>query len=148
MAVKYVYGDLLNMLDQFDVVLHGCNIYHTMGAGIAKQFREKHPHVYEADMMQTAYGDENKLGKFSIAYVNNTVILNCYTQKIYSGNGQHVNYDAIRNVMKLVKARYTGKRIGMPCIGAGLAGGNWDYIFEIIKENLGDEDVTVVKFNK
>ena len=50
--------------------------------------------------------------------------------------------------MQYIKKRYSGRRIGLPMIGAGLAGGDWSRISEIIEDELGDEDVTIVKFKK
>ena len=39
-----------------------------------------------------------------------------------------------------------GKRIGLPRIGAGLAGGDWPTIRAIVDEELAGEDVTLVEF--
>ena len=38
----------------------------------------------------------------------------------------------------------TGQRVGLPKIGAGLAGGDWDVIAKIIEEELSGENVTIV----
>ena len=146
--IKYKEGNLLNILGEFDVVLHGCNIYHTMGAGIAEQFKKRYPQVYAADVDNTIYGDRSKIGTCSRARVGNTDILNCYTQFEFNIKRGHMNfdYDAFRSVLKLVKENYTGKRIGMPQLGAGLAGGKWTEIEKIIEEGLPNEDVTVILY--
>jgi O-acetyl-ADP-ribose deacetylase (regulator of RNase III) len=148
--MKYVKGNLLNMLDEFDVVLHGCNIFHTMGAGIAEQFKLRYPQVYAADVENTIYGDRNKIGTCSRSRVGNTDVLNCYTQFEWRKSTGHMNfdYDAFRSVLKLVKEAYHGKKIGMPQLGAGLASGDWKEIEKIIEEGLVDEDVTVVIYEK
>jgi O-acetyl-ADP-ribose deacetylase (regulator of RNase III) len=49
-------------------------------------------------------------------------------------------------VFKNIKIDYTGKLIGYPKIGAGLAGGNWNQISKIINEELVDENHTLVEF--
>ena len=46
--------------------------------------------------------------------------------------------------MRWIKQKYTGKRIGLPKIGAGLAGGDWNVIQKIIEEELPGENVTIV----
>jgi O-acetyl-ADP-ribose deacetylase (regulator of RNase III) len=46
--------------------------------------------------------------------------------------------------MKLLKKDFSGKRIGLPQIGAGLAGGDWNIISKIIEDELKGEDVTIV----
>jgi hypothetical protein len=42
--MKTVYGDLVKLAiaGNFDVIVHGCNCYHTMGAGIAKQIKKNY----------------------------------------------------------------------------------------------------------
>ena len=39
-------------------------------------------------------------------------------------------------------------KIGLPLIGAGIAGGSWDRIEKIIREELWGEDVTIVVWEK
>jgi hypothetical protein len=48
--------------------------------------------------------------------------------------------------MRKIKNIFNGLRIGLPKIGAGLAGGDWKLISGIIEEELNGEDVTIVNF--
>lgn len=48
--------------------------------------------------------------------------------------------------MRNINKQYKGKHIGLPLIGAGLAGLDWDMVYKIIKDNLTDMDVTIVKY--
>ncbi len=48
--------------------------------------------------------------------------------------------------MKLIKEKFTGKFIGMPKLGAGLAGGDWNIIEKIIEEELRGEYVVIVNW--
>ena len=41
---------------------------------------------------------------------------------------------------------FVGMRIGLPKIGFGLAGGDWQRISLIIEEELGTQDVTIVEY--
>ncbi|MBO3273224.1 macro domain-containing protein [Hymenobacter defluvii] len=146
-------GDLIQKAraGEFDVILHGCNCFCTMGAGIAKTIKQVFPAAYQADVATTA-GDKAKLGTYSTAQVkvNNKdlVILNAYTQYQWRGAGPHADYAAIRQVFQLVKQQYTGKRIGYPAIGAGLAGGEWSIISAIIEEELAGEEHIFVQWEK
>jgi O-acetyl-ADP-ribose deacetylase (regulator of RNase III) len=45
-----------------------------------------------------------------------------------------------------MNAVFSGKHIGLPKIGAGLAGGDWNKIESIIKRELKDCKVTVVNY--
>jgi O-acetyl-ADP-ribose deacetylase (regulator of RNase III) len=151
--MKIVKGDLLDMAREgyFDVIVHGCNCFCTMGAGIAKQIKELIPGAFEADM-RTIRGDESKLGTITSAltqrFKSPLVVVNAYIQYEFSSSRDVVDYDAVRSCMELVGKRYHGKRIGMPKIGAGLAGGDWIRIKDIIEEELGEENVTIVEWNK
>lgn len=142
--MKYAKGNLVKDIAQFDVVLHSCNCFHTMGAGVARQLREAYPEVYLADYHSTKYADRGKMGTYSKADIGGTVVLNCYAQYDYDATKKPFDYDAFRKVLVNVKREYSGKKIGMPMIGAGLAGGDWKEISKIIREELDGEDVTVV----
>ena len=68
--MRIVNGDLINLALQgkFDVIIHGCNCFCSMGAGIAHSIQAQFPEAYAADLMTTK-GDRNKLGYFSSATV-------------------------------------------------------------------------------
>lgn len=148
-----VRGDLLQLAcdGRFDVIIHGCNCQCHMGAGIARQIRERFPEAYEADLM-TEKGSREKLGSISTAVVTRGevtfTIVNGYTQFHRSGPGVRADYDAIGDVMKNVKAGFSGARIGYPKIGAGLARGDWEVIAKIIDPELEGEDHTLVIFEE
>ena len=74
------------------------------------------------------------------------IVVNAYTQFDWRGSGPKVDYDAVRSSMRWIKKHHTGKRIGLPKIGAGLAGGEWPTIAAILEEELGGENVTLVEF--
>lgn len=119
-----------------------------MGAGIAKQIRNRFPQAYEADL-RTEKGP-HKLGTISTAHVHlaghSFVIANGYTQIHWRGAGVKVSYDALRSVMRHVKQQFSGRRIAYPKIGAGLAGGDWNCISAIIEEELAGENHCLVEY--
>ena len=147
MTIKYMKGDLVRDAKNVDIIAHGCNCFCIMGAGIAKQIKLTFPGAYYSDL-KTKAGDKDKLGKYTKYQVTDgPLILNCYTQ--YGINGPKsgeidVDYDAIQCAMERIKKNYPGKRIAMPLIGAGLAGGSWDIIEKIIEDSLSGEDITIV----
>jgi len=151
--MKIVEGDLIKLaLDgEFDLIVHGCNCFCTMGAGIAKTIMEYFPEAYNADM-QTENGSINKLGKISSVIVKrdnkDITVVNGYTQYSPSGAGILVDYDAVRSVFREIKQKFSGFRIGYPMIGAGLARGDWNIISGIILEQLSGEDHTFVKYKE
>lgn len=133
---------------QFDLIVHGCNCFCTMGAGIAKQIRTHFPQAWEADLA-TAPGDRSKLGTYSTVCVDTPsgrlYVINAYTQYHHSGDGVLVDYDAINKAFSTLKKQFSGNRMGYPKIGAGLARGDWKIISKIIDSALDGESHTLVE---
>jgi O-acetyl-ADP-ribose deacetylase (regulator of RNase III) len=150
---QIVEGDLITLALQgeFDVIIHGCNCFCAMGAGIAHTIQQQFPEAYAADLM-TNKGDRNKLGYFSSATVrengHDITIINGYTQFHHSGPGPLVDYNAVQNLFNRIKKEFPGRRLAYPRIGAGLAGGNWDKIETIIDQELDGEHHTLVNYLK
>ncbi len=149
--MKTVKGDLIDLATEgkFDVIAHGANCFRTMGRGIAAQIKSHFPEAYDADC-RTAFADRVKLGSCTAATVRWSEeirfdVVNAYTQYDYRGSNP-LDYKALRSCMRWLGDTYAGRRIGMPKIGAGLAGGDWTRIEKIIEEELGDEDVTIVEW--
>ena len=150
--VKEIVGDLIKSAEnkEFDVILHGCNIFCTMGSGIARTIREKYPEAYDVDCA-TISGDRSKLGTIThTVNVPDLTIVNCYTQEKYGGGANEVyaDYDAIEKCLIAVKEKFGNKKVGMPLIGAGLARGDWSIILPIIKKVFCDstDDLTIVEW--
>jgi O-acetyl-ADP-ribose deacetylase (regulator of RNase III) len=144
--MKMVKGDMLENINPeiLTVLLHGCNCFHVMGAGIAQQLVNRWPKVLEVDK-QTAKGVREKLGSNSCARINDRLlIVNCYTQFMYGKNQRQVDYEAVYNCLYDVAflfKTYDISTVDMraPMIGCGLAGGDWDIIrpmFEKLLPNI------------
>jgi len=152
--MKEIEGDLIQMAlnGDFDIIAHGCNCFCTMNSGIAKTIKETFESAYFADQ-KTKRGNYNKLGNITLGnyeLTNNKflTILNCYTQYNYGTDEVHLNYIALAMCLNKINFFYKGKKIGLPVIGCGLGGGDWNIVKEIIKKELTDLDVTIVKFKK
>ena len=135
----------------FDLIAHGCNCFCSMGAGIAKGVRTAVPEAYELDLV-TSKGARAKLRTCSAAEAIGDkwifVVVNAYTQYDYRGRGNKEEYEAVRSCMRWIRENYSGRRIGLPKTGAGLARGNWEWIAKIILEELAGEDATIVEFKQ
>jgi len=154
-----VKGDLIEMAleGHFDVITHGCNCWCTMKSGIAPQIKHAFPDAGHADSA-TKRGDIMKLGCYTFAdiEVKNigwVTVINSYTQYNYGsnhldGDDKPIDYEALTLCMRKINYNYKSKTIGLPKIGAGLAGGNWDKIKKIIETELKDMHVTIVHYNK
>ncbi len=144
--MKEITGNLIRQATEFDIIVHGCNCFSTMGAGIAKQIKVIFPEAFNVDKNDPRT-PQQKLG--GISYTTNTtpIIINAYTQFHFKGKN-NVDYDAIKSAFKEIKLLFTGKKFGIPLIGAGLAGGDWKLISSIIEKEMIGEDITVVIFEE
>lgn len=157
MSLKYKVGDLIAAAKnlEVDVIAHGCNCYCTMGSGIAPLIKNAFPAAWKADL-QTEKGSKDKLGTFSHAIQDSVIIGNLYTQFGYWGRNKglrDLDYNAMYDSMALFRNMLVQRfgdnvQIGLPKIGAGLAGGEWSIIEAIILSTFGSLDVTVYVLDK
>jgi O-acetyl-ADP-ribose deacetylase (regulator of RNase III) len=168
--MNYIDGDLIKLAKEgkFDVIVHGCNCHSTMGAGIAPQMAK----AFGCDRfsMELWGSDVNKLGNidyqtfvlgentiFSLEDLKNNrnepelTVVNAYTQFNYGrnhadGDARPFDYEAFTVCMRKLNMIFPRKRIGMPKIGSGLAGGDWNRIEKIIYTELKDCNVTIVNY--
>lgn len=145
--IKYVNGDLFRAKEE--ILIHGCNCFNTMGAGVARMVKTYYPEAAIVDL-ETEYGSKEKLGSYTCTDAiphyyrgQSIVIVNAYTQYSLGGNRVNVDYDAVRKVMEEIKEDFKGYTKCMPKIGAGLAGGDWNKIERIINEVIGSEEIVV-----
>lgn len=150
-------GNLLTLAEagDFDVVIQGCNCFCAMGGGIAREIRERYPHVAEADA-KTGLGDYNKLGNYTKAIVkgedeHSFIIINAYTQYNMSTGEDVFEYVAFELILQKIARLYGNYSIGLPYIGMGLARGDTNIIMQQI-ESFAEEvskrggSVTLVEF--
>ena len=150
MQYKEIKGNLIELAlkGNFQIIAHGANCFCRMKSGIAKQISEKIPDAVRADN-ETKPGDITKLGNFTIGSIIvgdkiNGIILNLYTQYMYGTDSRKVDYEALTLCLRKVNKIYANSTIGLPMIGAGLAGGDWNLISKIIRRELFNMDVTIV----
>jgi O-acetyl-ADP-ribose deacetylase (regulator of RNase III) len=157
--LKHVKGNLLDLAEagEFDIVVQGCNCFNTMGGGIAREIAERYPMVADVDRY-TNKGEYNKLGNWTSGDVvtNNDHtfrIINAYTQYNMSTGQDVFEYAAFALILQKLERAYGDKRIGLPYIGMGLAGGKKEVIMPMIEyfaqsvEKKGGT-VTLVEFKQ
>jgi len=154
MEYEEIKGNLiaLTVEGKFDVITHGCNCFCAMGSGIAPQMARAFG-ADKFDLEQPEYkGDKSKLGKIDWRSVNGTYIVNSYTQygfSAYKKTGIPLDYEALRKCLQEINKSFNNQRIGLPLIGCGLAGGDWNIVKAMIQEELKDmSKITVVIYNQ
>jgi O-acetyl-ADP-ribose deacetylase (regulator of RNase III) len=151
-ALKHAKGNLLDLAEagEFDIVVQGCNCFNTMGGGIAREIRERYPMCAEIDGL-TERGEYMKLGNWTEFDQGTFIIINAYTQYNMSTGEDVFEYVAFALILQKLEKEFGDKRIGLPYIGMGLAGGNKDVIIPMIKEfaqkvSTEGGSVTLVEF--
>jgi O-acetyl-ADP-ribose deacetylase (regulator of RNase III) len=150
--MEYLQGDLIKFAKggKFDVIVHGCNCFNTMGSGVAKLIKENYPGAWTIDQ-ETSKGDRNKLGTYTLVHYK-PIIVNAYTQFDYGTDGKdRFEYEAFWLILQKLKFMFPKKHFGMPYIGCGLAGGDESRIVDIISKfdhelSFYGGKVTLVKF--
>lgn len=118
------------------IIAHQANCFNTMGSGVALAIKLAYPEAYEADC-QTIKGDRSKMGGFTVAFTPQGIIANLYSQYTYGKDGAlYTDYDALEKALRslkfLVDCDDSGLPIGLPKIGCGTAGGDWEIVEAMI----------------
>lgn len=145
--IQYKSGNIFT--STADILCHQVNCQGKMGAGLAKQIRERYPHVYQryVQICQTNYG--HTLGRIMLDKVSSTrTICSMFAQEYYGRDRRYTDYDAFRKCLKcLAKHTPVTHTIALPhSIGCGLAGGDWNIILPIIEEELSNFTVEIWKY--
>ena len=135
-----------SVLKDYDAFGHCCNCFNTMGAGFARVAAEQFPELYAADQA-TERGDMDKLGSYSKASIVrpefSIVGYNLYGQYAYSRYKPMLDYEALRLSLEALNEDMKGRRVLLPAIGGGLAGGSPLLIMRIAEEALKDRNATM-----
>ena len=158
--IKYIDGDLIALAEsgEFQVIVQGVNCFCKQKSGLAPQMAK----AFCTDQFRLERskfkGWINKLGNidyrlFKREGLSSLYVVNAYTQYNYGknhadGEENPFNYSAFSLCMTKLNHIFAGKHIGLPKIGSGLAGGNWEDILKIIKHELTDCEVTIINYKK
>lgn len=168
MAIKIINGNLFD--SKAKIICHQVNCQGVMGSGVAAEVKHRYPHVYEeykkictSDMLGWT-----QLIPIHKEYVgvpagmvlaipdDEQYICNMFSQNKYGYDGkQYTSLSAIRSCFECVK-NYTltkyglyGATIAMPYkIGCVRGGADWDKVYQIIEEVLGDCNVELWRLDK
>lgn len=157
--MKYKVGDLCLAAigAEVNVIAHQANCFCAMRSGVAKCIAELFPDAVEADNATFPNRPDLKFGNWSLGIGKNCfgrsiLIFNLYGQYNYGTTKQHTDYMQLREAMRGMARRLYLLRnkikIGLPKLGAGLGGGDWNTIAQIIEEELKAFDVTIYVLNE
>lgn len=150
--MREIIGDILTPVrnDKSVIVCHQVNCMGVMGAGLAKQVRDKFPEVFRAYMSKCAACNEyphGNLGHVQFCSVINEagyIIANIFGQLSYGAGRVNTDYDAVRMGLNRVSTAFPYSTIRIPyMMGCGLGGGDWNIVLDIIEGTLVSKGVDV-----
>lgn len=153
-SYQEIDGDLISMAQtgDFDVIAHGLNCFNTQKKGLAPQMVK----AFQTDkfpMELEKPGDINKLGQidYQIQRINPQKLLrvvNCYIQNMWATptNPNPFDLEAFTLCLRKINQVFPYQHIGLPKIGAGLSGGDWEQISKVIQTELSKMKITIVHY--
>jgi O-acetyl-ADP-ribose deacetylase (regulator of RNase III) len=122
------------------------------GGGFARTLRDVHPAAQDGFRRWARESKANlSLGSVHFAHVeDDLVVATMVAQRGYgSSRGARLRYDALNTALRTVAA-YAAEHqavVHMPRIGAGMAGGDWRVIEELVATTLVAHDVEVIVYS-
>lgn len=152
--VTYHSGNILD--SGADLICHQVNCQGAMNSGVAKAIRQKWPQVYTEyrnaarDLSSEEFCDEDLSWMHMLGHIQTVFladketmgVINMFAQAGYGYDGRrYTSYDAFWSCLgEIKKTIKPGLRIAFPArIGCVRGGANWNVIFTMIEEVLGDD---------
>lgn len=149
-SYRDIEGDLLDLFDQgeFEVIAHGCNCKIAMGGGIAAQIKQRYPEMHFADVYYDLPTGYDRLGNINTNADGS--IYNLYTQVEAGANASLIAVEMclLKLAKELPQTSLVPFKVGLPLIGCGIGGLEWEDVYLLIRKYLYAFDVTVVHWNK
>jgi len=141
--MNHLKGDITNA--KHGIICQQVNCMLVMGAGLAKQIRNKWPEVYTKYRSAMDIKPTSRLGKCQIVHVveKELYVANLFSQYNYKlRNIQHTDYGALAQALQgLATWHKKFCHIDFPIwvphkLGCGLAGGDWEIVQSILFQNI------------
>ena len=152
--IEYIKGNILNVTE--GIIVQQVNCMGVMGAGLAKQIRDKWPYIYD-DYKARIYNTANAkelLGKTLFNNVeNNLFVASIFGQYYYGCQAKFTNYPALFKGLDFVAEISAADQTAIYIpkgLGCGLAGGNWDFVEAYIQDLdlLFDKKIKIIIVEK
>jgi len=143
------------MLVQRDaMIIHGVNTLGKMGAGIARDIKERFPEVFQDYARRCSLQKYNGelLGEVNCYKTDIGYVTNIFSQKTIGRTGVHADPEAIRLGFQRLGKYFTNRQknfqIFMPKIGCSLGGLDWEtdvkwIIEEFDREHFSDGQINI-----
>ena len=146
MPIVYRKGNVFEGSDGLTVVAHQCNCRGSFGAGIAREIARRFPEVDRAQRLWYQEGRQRLGAVQTVRTHSGLVIANLYAQDdwVHRPGWINTDYAALEHCLEALRDGMAAEDVlGMPKIGAGLGGGDWNVIEQIIEQVFQDRTLYV-----
>lgn len=168
-----VHGDLFDSISKYIndpkygyhiIVPHVCNNVNLFGAGFAAAVANRYPIVKENYHLLGSTFLKNHMGYTQFVDVTKNKLSGCrlifanmiaQNGTISSTNPRPLNYYALvhsmANVSQYIRSKFDSDnpvQIHAPKFGCGLAGGDWNFISDLIKDIWNNHQTIIYEYNK
>lgn len=152
--IKYVVGDALAPPERPAIIAHICNDAGGWGAGfviaISRRWPEPEAEYHEwQDANENHLGVPFELGQVQFVEVDEDLFVCNMIGQVLGGKHPPIRYQALRNCLAQLAqhAAAMGAVVAGPRFGAGLAGGDWAKIEQLIIEEVCSRGVEVTIYD-
>lgn len=127
---------MFDMKDKKLIIVHQVNCKGVMGAGFAKQVRDRYPELYaQYRIMCQSASSKDLLGHIMIYEEDDKIIVNMFSQEDYGNGVRQTDYEAMDKALQSLRVLYPNDIIIAPYkIGCGLGGGDWSVVSKILQK--------------
>lgn len=144
MSVNLIEGNILTppTHNENTIICHQVNCRAAMGAGLARQIRDKWPVVFDEYVKVCS---PKKLGDFQVVQVAPQLyVANLFGQSSFGRDKRQTNYAALGTALFRAMKEHPNATFRVPYgLGCGLAGGNWVTVLNLIEEAANAWNVNV-----
>lgn len=118
------------------IIIHQVNCKGVMGAGFAKQVKDKYPQLFKDYRERCMLFDYTELLGTNYYYEDdNIIIVNMFSQNNYGTEARQTNYEAMATCLDKIRKMYPTQTIIAPYrVGCGLGGGDWNIVSKLLEK--------------
>ena len=152
--IKHIKCDIFE--SGADVILHQVNCQGVMGSGVARQVKDKYPHVFRYYKMVCNSAETKKrlLGTALMVEIEdgNHYIGNLFAQENFGYDGKcYTDYEALKESLRRSISTVDLNHkpiIAIPYLmGCHRGGGDWNIVYKMIEEIFQDYDVLICEYD-
>lgn len=143
--IELVTGSMFDI--DADILINTVNCVGVMGCGVALAFKYRYPHVF-AEYRNRCRSNQIKPGILWNLQVNDgKTIVHFPTKQHWKNPSQYIYIENGLRELRTFLSNCKGSVVALPAIGCGHGGLDWDIVWEMIQETLGDlEHITINVF--